>query len=241
MDNYSLELRPDDLADFGRQDHEIETWLPVAELHCPPHPNCTAAYTFGVQKERKKAFSLKILGFGGGSSRSGKLSFGQHMLIQSEHGCEQILQKVIMHLSAGLAPSGGFFGNKPLFTVQLNIKEIPNDTRTEPLPKERDKCHLAEADPKAFSGPDYEDMRRDLTDAKSQLTDHVELTKTVKLWWGLPIELGGWSAVPVSLTLRLEGELSTQVTSRYEYMLAPGHVYLGVRGKNDLGYFWTTQ
>jgi hypothetical protein len=211
----------------------IETWLPLARVHCPKPHRCRAEFSAGHTETSEKAATLDVLG--GGASHVHKVKMDQSEGLSAEPGeCAELVVPGVLRVESGTTRVAG---DIVAYGLRLTMESLDKrDVREQRIPVEYDDCGW-EADqlpPDAWC--------RNRTDVTSEpgndptFRQEIERETTGTLSVGLK-----FNQVPINLGIGFK-RISSQrdIVSAW---LAPGAAYAAYHPGADrtMEWCWTTR
>lgn len=196
-----------------------QIWLPAWEIHRPQIEGCVAKLEKSSTTTTDYSLSIKVLGLGGGVSRSRSVGYGD--AFEANGKCLQIRYPIKVLVQQCKNRKGIRF-------VRTNVEDIGDIPTAIELTGKSDHCGLDASKIEetgwvacSFSVPAKTKQIRSLTINSSQA---AELSLTFKVF---DVELGPKAVV------KLEKELECS------YELVGAHKYIAYFPKNAIAYYWS--
>lgn len=222
-----VEFVPDPAQDAWRSD----VWLPIARIHRPKHPGCTAVYTAKNSEADTHEAGFAIAGLGA----KGQLRFGVTMqhTYQAEATCKEacVYAKIAIIFGTTYVDKIPFvYGNR------IKVWDIdPTRRAYRDIPAVFDQCGWSEE--KTHPEGRTVDHLRDATGGRDDgLSDAVTISRETSGTMSLGVEFSG---TPVTLSVGYTRNCSHEAALQTQFV--PGADYLGYlpRIDNPLEKCWT--
>jgi len=214
----------DRIRGFSMIEESHETrYFPIAEIHRPKISGCKATFSISSEESTDYNFSVKILGFGGGSG-AGR-SFGRNSIINAIDECLTYCVPVTIRWKV--------YQNNAQKFIRGDVVDIGDGHEVTPIHVSEDKCGMEVPIVKELGWETrqfrHEKIGGDFTEIIIVSEDRESNWK-----WGFKFLIPTLGETEIGFT----GAVKTLKKINYQYELAGNHNYTAYNPPDSMSFYW---